>query len=109
MDKVKNSRLKKVIKELPPEKKLFAEQLAVEIEFMANSLSEMRHIVEAEGAIVSRKNGNGFLIQSEHPAQKSYNTTLKGYTSAIKQLTGLLETEQQKEELDDFQAMTGLK
>ena len=109
MDKVQNTKLKKVIKELPPEKKLFAEQLAVEIEFMANSLSEMRHLVEADGSIISRKNGNGIVVLSEHPAQKSYNTTLKGYTSAIKQLTGLLETEQQKDELDDFQAMTGLK
>ena len=59
MDKVKNAKLKRVIKDLPP-------------------------------------------------AVKTYNTTIKSYTSAIRQLTALLETEEQKEEIDDFQKITGL-
>ena len=46
MDKVKNAKLKRVIKDLPPEKKLFAEKLAVEIEFMADSLQDTNGIVD---------------------------------------------------------------
>lgn len=108
MDKVKNARLKRVIKDLPPEKKLFAEKLAVEIEFMADSLQDTRDIIRRDGTITQSKNGNGIASLREHPAVKTYNTTIKSYTSAIRQLTALLETEEQKEEIDEFQKITGL-
>ena len=108
MDKVKNAKLKKVIKDLSPEKKLFAEKLAVEIEFMADSLQDTRDIIRRDGTITQSKNGNGIASLREHPAVKTYNTTIKSYTSAIRQLTALLDTEEQKEEIDDFQKITGL-
>lgn len=108
MDKVKNAKLKRAIKDLPPEKKLFAEKLAVEIEFMGDSLQDTRDIIRRDGTITQSKNGNGIASLREHPAVKTYNTTIKSYTSAIRQLTALLETEDQEEEIDEFQKITGL-
>ena len=80
--------LEKIVKEIPEEQRVFGEKLAAEIEWMAGTLTELKNIVDEQGAVITTTNGNGFEVMTENPAQKSYNTMIKNYTAAIKQLTG---------------------
>ena len=76
---------------------------------MAGTLTELKNIVDEQGAVITTTNGNGFEVMTENPAQKSYNTMIKNYTAAIKQLTGFLPEAAEVPELDEFQQLTGLK
>ena len=87
--------LEKIVKEIPEEQRVFGEKLAAEIEWMAGTLTELKNIVDEQGAVIT--------------AQKSYNTMIKNYTAAIKQLTGFLPETAEVPELDEFQQLTGLK
>lgn len=101
--------LKEIVNEIPEEQQVFGEKLAAEIEWMAGTLTELKNIVDEQGAVITTTNGNGFEVMTENPAQKSYNTMIKNYAAAIKQLTGFLPETAEVPELDEFQQLTGLK
>ena len=101
--------LEKIVKEIPEEQRVFGEKLAAEIEWMAGTLTELKNLVDEQGAVITTTNGNGFEVMTENPAQKSYNTMIKNYTAAIKQLTGFLPESAEVPEIDEFQKLTGLK
>ena len=71
-------------------KKSLLAKLIENAAFMAVNLEDIRGIIQEEGAVGEKMNGNGFMVWSEHPAQKSYNTTVGAYSKIIKQLTDLL-------------------
>ena len=78
---------------LPNDRRILAEKLVGEVRFMADTIEVLKQKVNTEGPILDLINGNGFMTKSEHPAQKSYNTMIKNYLSAMKQLNDLLPDE----------------
>ena len=94
---------------LSKDRKNIAVKLCQKAAFMEVTLEDLQDQINKEGAIVEAVNGNGFKVKSENPAQKTYNTMIKNYTAAIKQLTGFLPESAEVPELDEFQKLTGLK
>ena len=82
--------IKEYYKDLPKEKRIYAEKLIDELIFMGQTLARLRTTIRKEGAVIKTINGNGFEVTQEHPAQKSYNTTVKNYNSTLKLLTDML-------------------
>ena len=79
----------KIFKDLDDNKKIFAEKLYNEADFMFRTLENLRKIIETEGAVIKTVNGNGFETYTENPAQKSYNTMIRNYNATLKQLSEL--------------------
>ena len=71
--------------------RLRAEKLAVEAEFMAQTLEVLKADIAENGPVVTHINGNGFEVRQENPAQKSYNTMIKNYNAAISALAKMAE------------------
>ncbi len=81
---------KEALAELPENKKFLAEKLLNRITFMDKTLNELQKKIKKDGAVYEAVNGNGFKCVSEHPAQKSYNTMIGKYSTAIKTLNDML-------------------
>lgn len=86
----KFNKIRKICKELPEERKIFADKLVDRVEWMDNTLNQLQEIINKDGPVIRSTNGNGFETTQEHPAQKSYNTMIKNYNSTIRQLIDLL-------------------
>lgn len=84
------SKYKKIFKNVPEDKKPFAEKLYNQAAFMVITLDDLQKKINREGPVITAVNGNGFETTTEHPAQKSYNTMIKNYNSTIKALIDLL-------------------
>ena len=88
--KTEVSKLKKKFVYLSEEKQVLANRLIDEVAYMGVTIEELQEMVNTDGPVLTMINGNGFVTRIEHPAQKSYNTTIKNYLSSIKQLNELL-------------------
>lgn len=83
-------KLREIFADIPPSKKALCEKLMQNAAFMAVTLEELQERINEEGAIIVARNGNGFDITQEHPAQRSYIAMIAKYSSVINQLSGLL-------------------
>lgn len=84
------NQLRKRVSDMPEDKKKLAYRLIDEVVYMGETITELKKMVKYDGVVIDVVNGNGFITQAEHPAQKSYNTTIKNYLSSIKQLNELM-------------------
>lgn len=90
----KTAKLNKDIKEL---RKIFENEenpglalmLLDKAEFLEATLSDLKRKVEETGVVTEMCQGS-YSIDRENPALRSYNTTIKNYTSIIKQLNDML-------------------
>ena len=82
--------IKNYYKDLPEEKRTYAEKLVDRLYFMERTLKNLEKEIREKGPMVEGKNGNGFTVVQENPAQKSYNTMIKNYNSTMKMLVDLL-------------------
>ena len=57
------------------------------------TLQELKARVKLDGVVTEMCQGD-YTIERENPALKSYNTTVKNYTSVIKQLNDMLPTKE---------------
>lgn len=83
------TRLKKIVKLVPENKKSVANSLIKELSFMAGTLEELKENITEHGAVDYFKNGKQEMWR-ESPALKSYNTTIQRYSLLYKQLCDLL-------------------
>lgn len=95
-------KLKSLYKGLPKNKQKLCEKLIGNAAFMAVTLEDLQAQVVKEGAVVKGKNGNGFQVRSEHPAQKSYNVMIGKYTAVIAKLDEMLPEEIGESKLGKF-------
>lgn len=101
-DKTKESRIKKeknkikkMLAEVSESKIKLNEKLIENVAFMAVTLEDMQVQINEEGSVIVAKNGNGFDITQEHPAQKAYVAMMAKYTTAMNQLVSLLPNSKQ--------------
>jgi len=84
----------KICENLDEDKKVIADRLCEEAAFMAVTLDKLKAEINETGATIKTKNGNGFDVVMEAPAQKSYNTMVKNYNATLKGLSAIIaETE----------------
>lgn len=97
-------KVKKLLVNVPEERKPIAEGLYNELVFMQNIMSTLKIQVYEEGAVSMFKQGQQEFLR-EHPALTAYNKTIQRYTQVYKQLIELLpklNEKKQGDELMDF-------
>ena len=85
--------LRKVFEAINDEKSKLALSLLDKAEFLEETLQELKARVKIDGVVTEMCQGD-YTIERENPALKSYNTTVKNYTSVIKQLNDMLPTKE---------------
>lgn len=94
--------LRTAFEQLDENKSKLALSLLDKAEFMEVTLNKLQKKVNDDGVITMMCQGS-YEIERENPALKSYNTTIKNYTSVIKQLNDMLPTKEQTQKDDDFE------
>ena len=85
--------LRKVFEAINDEKSKLALSLLDKAKFLEETLQELKARVKLDGVVTEMCQGD-YTIERENPALKSYNTTVKNYTSVIKQLNDMLPTKE---------------
>ncbi len=93
--------LRKVFEDLNDNKSKLALSLLDKAEFMEETLAKLQSKVKSDGVVTSMCQGN-YDIDRENPALRSYNTTIKNYTSVIKQIADLLPDASIKQDGEDL-------
>lgn len=98
-------RLTDIFKEVDNKKQRTVKGLIEESAFMKTTLLELKEIIQNEGVINEMPQGE-YSIMREHPALKSYNTTIQRYTTVTEKLLGLLpkDTPKNDDGLSEFSA-----
>lgn len=100
----KKKKINRLFRELPPEKKQFADGLIYQ--FAVTTVTLERLVDEINGGTLIEDFKQGAQeLRRENPALKSYNTTIKSFTALSKSLLDLLPEKTQKqagEELMNF-------
>lgn len=82
-------RLTLIFKEVDSKKQRTLKGLIDEAAFMRATLTELKEIIQDEGVIDEMPQGEYSIIR-EHPALKSYNSTIQRYTTVTEKLLGVL-------------------
>lgn len=83
------NRLKRLLKELSKERLQAADGMLKRIAFMAVTLEDLEEDINDNGEIESFTQGES-TYDRQRPAVTVYNTTIKNYTTACKQIAELL-------------------
>ena len=94
--KKKKEEIKKLVELVPEEKRVIAEKLAAELNFMDETLEQLKETVRQRGVVDDFKQGKQEFLR-ESPALKAYNTTIQRYSLLFKQLADLLPKQAQNE------------
>jgi hypothetical protein len=81
--------VKDSIENLPKDKQELCNNILNELIFMENTMNDLKKEIQDKGVVVDMCQGK-YSIQRTNPALNQYNTTIKNYTSCIKQLNELL-------------------
>lgn len=93
-----------ILKQIAEDRKPIANDLIKEICFMGETLTELKKMIKETGAVELFEQGKQKFMR-ENPALKSYNATIKQYSSIYKQLTDLIPktiTNKEDDGFDDF-------
>lgn len=94
--------LKKVFNKMNDNRSKLALSLLDKAEFLEQTLQNLKSEVIKFGVITVMCQGS-YEIDRENPALKSYNVTVKNYTSVIKQLNDMLPAEDNTPKDDGFE------
>lgn len=95
-------KIKVLYKDIPKNQQKLCEKLMENAAFMAVTLEDLQAEVNKKGAIIRQKNGNGFNVTQESPAQKSYNVMIGKYTAVVAKLDEMLPEEISESKLGKF-------
>lgn len=84
------NKLKKIFKNIEPDKQKTVERLIENAAFMAESLDELQDIIREKGFTEEYQNGANQFGVKKCSEIEIYNTMIKNYSSVIKQLIDLL-------------------
>ena len=94
--------LREIFQENDTAKSKLALSLLDKAEFMEETLKILQEKVKQDGVVTSMCQGS-YEIDRENPALRSYNTTIKNYTSVIKQLNDMLPAQENPKD-DGFES-----
>lgn len=83
-------RLRLLLKHVQPERLKVAEGIISRIAFMRITLEDLEDDINQNGTYESFSQHAGYEYDRERPAAKTYNTTIKNYTTSCKQLMDML-------------------
>lgn len=95
--------LKEVFENMNNDKKKLALPLLEKAEFLEDTLNKLKLKVKEDGVVTMMSQG-AYSIERENPALKSYNTTIKNFTTIIKQLNDMLPKEELLQDDDGFES-----
>lgn len=95
-------KLKEVFETENNDRSKLALTLLEKAEFLEDTLEKLKEKVKEDGVVTEMCQGD-YCIERENPALKSYNTTIKNYTSIIKQLNDMLPKEEKNPD-DGFES-----
>ena len=84
------NKLRKIFKDIEPDKAKIVEKLISNAAFMAESLDELQEIIRDKGYTEEYQNGANQYGVKKCSEVEIYNTMIKNYSSVIKQLVDLL-------------------
>lgn len=84
------NKLKKIFKDIEPDKAKIVEKLISNAAFMAESLDDLQEIIREKGFTEEYHNGANQSGVKKCSEVEIYNTMIKNYSSVIKQLVDLL-------------------
>ncbi len=103
------NRLKRLLKPLTKEQLAAADGLLKRVAFMTITLEDLEVDINANGEVEKFTQGDS-TYDRQRPAVNVYNTTIKNYTAACKQITELIpEGAKKKDETDPFQRIMNRK
>lgn len=93
--------LRTVFENTNDNKSKMALSLLDKAEFLNKTLLDLEKKIEEDGVVTIMIQGS-YSIERENPALKSYNTTVKNYSSVIKQIVDLLPESANKQAGEDL-------
>ena len=93
--------LRTVFENTNDNKSKMALSLLDKAEFLNKTLLDLAKKIEEDGVVTIMIQGS-YSIERENPALKSYNTTVKNYSSVIKQIVDLLPESANKQAGEDL-------
>lgn len=93
-------KLRRLLKNIPDEKRKAAEGLMHRLAFMQVTLEDLEADINEYGTVESFSQTEGIEYDRERPAARIYNTTFRNYANACKQLFDLL-PEGEKPKVED--------
>ena len=97
----KKRKIKKLFRDLPPEKKRFAEGLINQFAVTSVTLERLADEIN-NGDLIEDFVQGAQRLRRESPALKAYNTTIKSYSALTNQLVGLLPEKSKKAAGDEL-------
>lgn len=88
------SRLKKIYKNLPEDRRNVTEKLIERAAYMLITLQDIEQKINTDGLLVEMPQGN-YTIERAHPLLSTYNAMVKNYASVVKQMNELLPSTEQ--------------
>jgi hypothetical protein len=98
-------RLKKILVKVPDEKKQLANNVARRIAFMQITLEDLERDILENGYSEMFSQQKEIVYERERPAVRIYNSTIKNYAAACKQLVDLIPASQLADEKDELMAV----
>jgi len=93
--------LRAVFENINDDKSKLALSLLDKAEFMNKTLMILEQKIIEDGVVTIMPQGS-YAIERENPALRSYNTTIKNYTSVVKQIVDLLPESSTKQVGEDL-------
>ena len=91
---------RRIVSHLPENKQDRAYELAMNVLFMEHKLEQTRREISSTGVVIAYNNGGGQTGIRRNPAMDGYESLLKSYMGATRQLDEMLKeaAEEEKEE-----------
>lgn len=87
-------RIKKLLRDLPDEKLKMADGIIKRAAFMQVTLEDLEEDIKAYGTVENFSQTRDIEYDRERPAVRIYNTLVKNYSNAMKQIVDLLPQQQ---------------
>ena len=100
--KKEKQKLKKIFNKVDKNKQTIVEKLIDNVAFMSITLDELKEDIKKHGVKEIYMNGSNQFGFKESIESKTYNTMLKNYMNAIKQLIDLLPDDEKKNAGEDL-------
>lgn len=104
------TRLGRVFRDLDKDRRAMADKVIRQAAFMAVTLEDLQDHINEHGTVSEYQNGENQWGTKKSPEVEIYNTMIKNYSSAVKQLCDLLPPREAKtaaDELLDFVKQAG--